>query len=165
VGVAVRARVAADVAALLPLLARTHRDEGYPVRDEAVSDWWLAPDDALGAWVAVTGDRVLGHVALMPAKGPSLATWTAGTGCAAEALAVVSRLFTDRTVPGTGTALLARAAQEAAALHRTAVLEVDVEAPAYGFYLRQGWREVGRVAQTWGHRDVESAALVSPAGS
>jgi GNAT superfamily N-acetyltransferase len=162
VGVAVRERVAADVDVLLPLLARTHREEGYPVRDEAVSSWWLAPEEALGAWVAADADRLVGHVALLPPRGPSLDTWTAGTGEPADELAVVSRLFTDRTVRGSGTALLERAVAEAAASGRTAVLEVDVEAPAYAFYLRRGWRELGRVRQTWGSRDVESAALVRP---
>ncbi|MCU1673380.1 MAG: hypothetical protein JWN77_1493 [Frankiales bacterium] len=160
-GVAVRTRQPADLDLLLPLLDRTHREEGYPVRTEAVSGWWLAPAEALGAWVAVHDEHAVGHVALMPAQGPSLATWTAGTGRAAEQLAVVSRLFTDRSVRGAGSALLATAVDEARALERTAVLEVDVAAQAYGFYLRRGWRELGRVRQTWGHRDVESAALSS----
>jgi hypothetical protein len=55
-------------------------------------------------------------------------------------LAVVSRLFTDRTLAGAGSALLAHAVAQAGALDRTAVLEVDVLSPALGFYLRRGWR-------------------------
>jgi hypothetical protein len=75
---------------------------------------------------------------------------------------VVSRLLTDRTVPGAGTALLAHAVVQAGALGRTAVLEVDVLSPALGFYLRRGWRRVGSAVQQWGHRTVGVAALVQP---
>lgn len=160
VTVAVRPRREGDLPTLLALLGRTHRDEGYPVRAEAVADWWLADPAAYGGWVATAGERVLGHVALQPAHGPSLPLWQDGAGRDADGLAVVSRLFTDRTVRGAGTALLAHAVEQAS--ERTPVLEVDVQSPARGLYLRRGWVEVGTVVQQWGHRTVESAALVHP---
>jgi len=159
VGVALRGRTAADLPALLALLQRTHEQEGYPVRAAAVSADWLADPVELGGWVAADA-QVRGHVALHPPKGPALALWQQGAGT--NALAVVSRLFTDRAVRGTGTALLGHAVAQAVAQQRTAVLEVDVLSPALGFYLRRGWRDAGRCVQQWGHRTVDVAALVQP---
>ena len=75
---------------------------------------------------------------------------------------MVSRFFTDRTVRGAGTALLDHAAQQARARDRVPVLEVDLLSPAYGFYLRRGWREAGQAVQQWGHRTVDVAAMVAP---
>lgn len=147
---------------LLTVLKRVHEAEGYPVRAAAVSAAWLADPVELGGWVAQSGDRPVGHVALHPAKGPCLPAWTSGAGCGPDGLAVVSRLFTDRTVAGSGTALLGHAVAQAAARGRTAVLETDVLSPALGFYLRRGWRQVGTAVQQWGHRTVDVAALVEP---
>lgn len=161
-GVAVRPRRPEDLPALLGVLQCTHEQEGYPVRAAAVNADWLADPVELGGWVAHSDARPLGHVALHRAKGPCLPVWTAGAGCAAHELAVVSRLFTDRTVAGSGTALLGHAVEQAQALRRRAVLETDVLSPALGFYLRRGWRQVGTAVQQWGHRTVEVAALVQP---
>ncbi len=161
-----------DVPALLVLLQHVHETEGYPVRDEAVSPWWLTAAEKpgqpsrpeLGGWVALDGERVVGHVALHPAAGPCLPLWLAGTGRGEEGIAVVSRLFTDRSIRGTGTALLQHAVRQARAHARSPVLEVDgVASPAYHWYLRRGWRELGRVTQQWGHRTVDTAALEAPA--
>ena len=158
----VRERLPQDLPVLLALLQRTHEQEGYPVRAAAVAADWVAPAHELGGWVALDGDRVVGHVALLPAQGPCLPAWSAGTGRAADGLAVVSRFFTDRTVRGAGTALLAHAAQQATAQGRVPVLEVDLLSPAHAFYLRRGWREAGRAVQQWGHRTVDVAAMVAP---
>jgi GNAT superfamily N-acetyltransferase len=159
VGVALRLRRSGDLPVLLALLQRTHEQEGYPVRAEAVSDWWLADADEIGGWVAEQ-QGVHGHVALHPAHGPAHELWRQAAGT--DALAVVSRLFTDRTVPGTGTALLQHAVDHANLMQRTAVLEVHLLSPALGFYLRRGWRDAGWCVQLWGHRTVDVAALVQP---
>ena len=160
--VALRERSAADLLPLLVLLQRTHEQEGYPVRAAAVSAHWLASPQELGGWVAVEQGRVLGHVALHPARGPALPQWQQATGREADGLAVVSRLFTDRSVRGAGSALLAHAAAQACAAGRAPVLEVDALSPARALYLRRGWREVGTVVQQWGHRTVDAAVLVGP---
>jgi GNAT superfamily N-acetyltransferase len=159
---AVRERRPGDLPVLLAVLQRTHEQEGYPVRAAAVAADWVAPPDELGGWVAMDDGRVLGHVALLPARGPCLPLWTAGAGRSEDRLAVVSRLFTDRTVAGAGTALLEHAVAEAARLGRVAVLEVDLLSPAHGFYLRRGWRRAGTAVQQWGHRAVDVGALVQP---
>ena len=160
-GIALRPRHPHDLPALLAVLQRTHEQEGYPVRAAAVSADWLADPDELGGFVAQAGDRPVGHVALHPPHGPCLPLWQQLGGAD---LAVVSRLFTDRSVAGAGTALLAHAVEQSARLGRTAVLEVDVLSPALGFYLRRGWRRAGSAVQQWGHRTVDVAALVQPAG-
>lgn len=160
----VRARRAGDLPALLVVLRRTHELEGYPVRAVAVSAGWLAADAELAGLVAVDGDRVVGHVALHAAAGEDaevLGPWQAATGRDSDGLAVVSRLFTDRSVRGAGTALLDAAVDRAAALGRVPVLLVDPVSPARGFYRRRGWREVGSAVQQWGHRTVDAVLMTA----
>ena len=165
--VAVRDRSPADLPALLAVLRRTHEQEGYPVRAGAVDAEWLATTSELANGVAVHGSRVVGHVALHPADdppdSPALRLWQQATARGPEGLAVVSRLFTDRSVRGAGTALLEHAVRQAAELGRAAVLLVDPDSPARAFYLRRGWREVGSATQQWGPRTVDAALLVHPA--
>lgn len=156
----IRPRAPEDVAGLLVVLQRTHDEEGYPVRQAAVSEWWLASEDELGGWVATDDGRVVGHVALHPAVGEALPLWQQATGKAAHQLAVVSRLFTDRTVRGAGTLLLQHAVEQAASMDRDAVLQVDPDSPARQLYLRRGWREVGTARQQWGHRTVDAVVMV-----
>lgn len=160
----VRDRRPEDLIALLPLLRHTHLQEGYPVRAAAVRADWLASPDELDAAVAVIGGRVVGHVALHtadPQDDPvAVSWWERAVGRPSEELAVVSRLFSDRSVPGIGTALLADAVLRAARLERVAVLLVDPDSPARSFYLRRGWQPVGTATQHWGHRTVEAVLLV-----
>ena len=132
------------------------------MRAVAVSAWWLACEHELWSAVAAEGGRVVGHVALHPPDEVAVPRWRAATGRDAEGMAMVSRLFTDRSVRGAGTALLQEAVEQAARTGRTAVLQVDPEAPALGFYRRRGWREAGCVRQQWGHRVVDAVLLVAP---
>ena len=155
-----RPRRPEDLPGLLALLQRTHEQEAYPVRSEAVADWWLAAEHELGAWVAVHGERVVGHVALHPAAGAGLPGWQQATGRGPDGLAVVSRLFTDRSLPGAGAALLEEAVAQARAAGREPVLQVDPDSAALDWYRRRGWREVGTARQTWGHRTVDAVLLV-----
>ena len=167
-GPVVRERRPDDLPALLALLGRTHEEDGYPVRAAAVSPAWLAPPGELFSAVALAEERVVGHVALHPAQGPpddpATAGWQRATGRPPGELAVVSRLFTDRSAPGAGTLLLARAVHRAAERGRTAVLLVDPVSAARGFYRRRGWAEVGTARQQWGHRTVDAVLMVPTAG-
>lgn len=162
--VGLRPRHPDDVDPLLVVLRRTHEQQGYPVREAAVSAWWLASGDELGSWVAEHDGRVVGHVALHPADDVvALPGWRRATGCEPQGLAVVSRLFTDGSVRGAGSALLQHAQQEAAARGRAPVLQVDPDAAARAFYLRHGWQEVGTARQQWGHRTVDAVLMVAGA--
>ena len=51
---------------------------------------------------------------------------------------MVSRLFTDRSLPGAGAALLAEAVAQARAAGREPVLQVDPDSAALGWYRRRG---------------------------
>lgn len=159
----VRSRQAGDVPTLVGLLQRTHDEQRYPVRQEAVTAGWLAPADELAAWVAVDralpGATVLGHVALHPVHGESVALWSQVPGSPV----VVSRLFTDGSRRGTGLRLLGVAVEEAHRLGRTPVLEVWCESPALDWYLRRGWRSLGVTDQVWGDQPVRVTALAEPA--
>ena len=123
-------------------------------------------DGELDGAVATVRDRVVGHVALHPAdhadEGAARALWQRATGRGADGLAVVSRLFTDRSTPGAGTLLLDHAVRRAAELDRTAVLLVDPDSTARAFYRRRGWREVGTAVQHWGHRTLDAVLMVPP---
>lgn len=154
-GRSLRPRRPGDLPALVEILARTHAESAYPKRASNVRAGWIADPQELGAWVALDGDRVVGHVALHPAHGASVELWRQGTGRRDDEIAVVSRLFSDAR--GAGSALLAHAVREAAP--RSPALEVEVASPAYAFYLRRGWTEVGRVTQQWG-TPVPAAVLV-----
>ena len=164
-GVALRRRDAGDLISLLGILQHVHETQGYPVRAAAVSEAWLAAPEELGAWVALDAagsGRVVGHVALHPASGPPLGLWLDATERQVDGIAVVTRLFTDGSVPGAGSALLRAACTAADAMGRVPVLQVDGDAPARDFYRRRGWREVGTVRQQWGHRTVDAVACVAP---
>ena len=153
-----------DLPALLRLPQRTHEHDGYPVRQSVVhADWLAAPDELLGA-VALAADRVVGHAALHPGDDPddaaSLPQWQHATGRDGTELAVVTRLFTDRSVSGAGTVLLTHAMQQAARLGRTPVLVIDPDSPARGFCRRYSWQEIGIAVQQWGHRTVDAVLMV-----
>jgi GNAT superfamily N-acetyltransferase len=164
VGAVVRERHPDDLPPLLDILRRVHEREGYPVRSSAVRAEWLAPPGELLGAVATDGDRVVGHIGLHPAAGPAAALlqWQRATGSEPDGLTVVSRFFTDRSLRGTGTVLLAHAVERADALGRLAVLQVDPDSPARDFYRRRGWQEVGTAVQQWGHRTVDAVLMVAP---
>jgi GNAT superfamily N-acetyltransferase len=163
VGVALRPRRAEDLPALLAVLQRTHEQESYPVRPEAVSGGWLASGAELWSAVAVDGDRVVGHVALHPAGADDAGRqWAAATGAPVDRLAVVSRLFTDRTVRGSGAALLDAAVHAAQVDGRTPVLLVDPDGAARDWYRRRAWRAIGTSRQQWGPRTVDAVLLLPP---
>ena len=73
---------------------------------------FIARPTELAAWVALDGDAVVGHVALLDvAPGWEADGWGEGTGLPASALAAVAVLFVDpgATGRGVGSTLLAAA--------------------------------------------------------
>ena len=91
---------------------------------------------------AASRTAVRGHVALHPATvTPPSRCGSRPPAASPDGLAVVSRLFTDRAVPGTGVALLQHAVEQAQALGRAPVLQVDPDSPARAFYGRRGWTD------------------------
>lgn len=158
--VLVRPREAHDLDACVQILARAHADDGYPQRwpDDPVV--WLAPAHQLGAWVAVAGGDVVGHVALAPMNEPAPEPFLDATGRPVSGLGNVTRLCVDKDARGTGAAsALLRAAVTAGrdrGLH--AVLDVFSRSQgAIRFYEREGWSRVGSGYAQWRRADGERA--------
>jgi ribosomal protein S18 acetylase RimI-like enzyme len=135
--VLIRERRDADLPVCVEILGAVHEQAGYPINWPADPARWLTPQDALGIWVAVDSDRVVGHVVLT-AAGPG---------------AEVERLFVDpeATGRGLGRQLLQHCVTAAAALDRDLSLEVvDNRGAAVRLYRRAGWLETGRTPIDWG---------------
>jgi GNAT superfamily N-acetyltransferase len=126
---------------------------------------FIARRTELAAWVALDGDDVVGHVALLDvAPGWEADGWGAGTGRPASALAAVGVLFVDpsATGRGVGSTLLATAVERARALGRTPVLDVVSESTrALELYRRHGWQVVGRARPPWLPSDREPLVLMA----
>ena len=165
--VTIRPRTPDDLARLVVVLAAQQAATGYPVRwplPFPVEDFVVRRDE-LVAWVAVDGDEVVGHVAVLAVtSGWDADGWSAGTGRAASELAAVSVLFVDPGAAGRGigSALLATAVQHARALGRTPVLDVVSESTrAVDLYRRHGWQVVGRVRPPWLPADRDPLLLMA----
>ena len=166
----VRPRTAADLPALVAVLEAQRPDSGYPVRWPLPfpAEEFIARHTELAAWVALDGDAVVGHVALLDvAQGWEADGWGAGTGLPASALAAVGVLFVDpgATGRGVGSTLLATAVGRARSLGRTPVLDVVSESTrAVTLYERHGWRIVGRARPPWLPPDREPLLLMALGG-
>ena len=151
----VRPRVDADLPVLVGILAAQQAGSGYPVRwplPFPVEEFVARPTE-LGAWVAVEGGAVVGHVALLDV-GPGWEAdgWCAGTGLPASELAAVGVLFVDPDAAGrgVGSTLLTAAVEHARGLGRTPVLDVVSESTrAVRLYERHGWQVVGAARPPW----------------
>lgn len=163
----IRVRRDGDLPSLGRLLTAVHATDRYPVNlpEDAVA--FLKVPDALGAWVAVDGGAVVGHVLLRPrTSAPVMALAQRATGYPPERLVVVGRLL---VAPGTrrrgiGRALPERAAERALALGRWPVLDVVRDQRAgIALYERAGWQRAGEVTVTFGgERTFEELVFLGP---
>lgn len=135
--VLIRERRDEDLPGCVDILRAVHEQAGYPINWPADPARWLSPESALGSWVAVVDDRVVGHVVLTAVRDH----------------AEVERLFVDPTATGQGIGrqLLQHCVTTAAALNRELSLEVvDNRGAAVHLYRRAGWLETGRTPIDWG---------------
>jgi transposase len=113
---------------------------------------WLSPKAMLGAWVAETDGRIVGHVALSAgAADTSASVWSEATGLPPEQFASIIRLFvsTDSRGVGVGHALLDAACAEAATRGLHPALDVvETDHDAIRLYEQSGWRRVRSEAWT-----------------
>jgi ribosomal-protein-alanine N-acetyltransferase len=133
----IRERTDKDLPACVEILRAVHQFGGYPINWPADPDRWLTPPAALGIWVAVEGEQVVGHVVLT----------------AADEGAEVERLFVDPSLTGRGLGrqLLDHCVATADDLHRPLALDVvDNRGPAVHLYRKAGWQETGREPIDWG---------------
>ena len=127
----------------LPACATTtHRVDRYPIVLQEDINEFLAPRAQLAAWVAVTNDVVIGHVALHRPTSPAVADLLAAAGLAAVRLGVVSRLMVgpEGRGHGAGMALLETATKDAHGHGLRPVLDVVTTYwSATRLYQRAGW--------------------------
>lgn len=144
----IRPRTADDMPSCVAALATVQRADRYPVDWPDDPERWLSPRNMLGAWVAVEGPVVVGHVALT--HGDAVIADVVGEP--PERLAAVARLFVSVPARGQGLAvgLLEHAARAATADGFLPVLEVESgAAPAIALYERAGWRFVDTFTGDW----------------
>ncbi len=151
----VRPREPDDVPGLLTLAEEQQRTSGYPSAwppTVGPRDFLVRPDEE-AAWVAVRGDRVVGHVSVTSVHDDEHgAIWSAGTGRPVVELGCVSVLFVAADVRGTGVGglLLDTATRHLRGQGRTPVLDVDDRTGvAHAVYLHRGWRIVGEARFHW----------------
>ncbi len=105
----------------------------------------------LGAWVAESEGRIVGHIALRAGTADaSAAVWSDAAGLPPEQLAAITRLFVSLDSRGTGVGreLLDAACLEAAARGlRPALDVVETNRAAIRLYERRGWKRV--LSEPW----------------
>lgn len=128
-------RAEADLDPLVEVLRRVH-GAGYPTDWPTAPRDWITPAGLLGAWVAIDGDEVVGHVGVaVPAPGR---------------MAEVTRLFVDPEHRGEGVADALLATAEAAAPGTHVRVDVTEDSPtAWRLYERRGWCMTGRGPADW----------------
>lgn len=127
-----------------------HASDGYPIYGAHDLPGFLTLPDALGIWVALVGDELVGHVALRASAEPRTIVESAGRflDLPLDALCVVTRLLVAPGARrlGIGVLLLDEAVGRARRLGLVPVLGVDEGSGAVAFYERCGWRRVEPVA-------------------
>lgn len=144
--VVVRERTPADLVGTVPVLARVHERDPYPVRWPADPPGWLTPATMLTAWVARAGHVVVGHIALVGVPEPAAASLVAATGRPAQRQAGIARLFVDPDWRGQGVAsrLLHHAVSASWDRDLHPVLDVVAQdRDAIALYERHGWQRAG----------------------
>ncbi|MEO6887334.1 MAG: GNAT family N-acetyltransferase [Jatrophihabitantaceae bacterium] len=150
-----RPRCAADLPALIDILARQQAETQYPFRwpPDHAPEHFLRRSSEREAWVAELGGHVVGHVAIQSVAGDELGKmWATAHGVPITELRCISVLYADRRLSrrGIGSALLARATQRALADGGAPVLDVVAgHLEPVNLYLRRGWQEIGRFRPEW----------------
>jgi GNAT superfamily N-acetyltransferase len=150
-GVYVRPKSAADLDSCVRLARVVHAMDGYPpyLPDDDFAAFISSPE-AIGAWVAVRGGEVAGHVAFHSRSSPAvLDLATTITALEAERLGVVARLLVAPGARrlGLGRMLLEQATSEARNRGLVSILDVSTRLDAaISLYEASGWRRLGMVS-------------------
>jgi len=158
--VIIRSRGENELAECVAILAEVHRRDGYPMAWPDDPGGFLAKPDFLGAWVAVVGGRLAGHVVLAPPRTADVAAALLGRDAV-----MVSRLFVASAARGrgVGAALLEHAVREAHERGLNPVLDVlATNSAPIAFYERMGWRLLGTGQAQWGQNRVTVRAYAGP---
>jgi GNAT superfamily N-acetyltransferase len=148
----------------------THRVDGYPryLPDDLAS--FLIDPSELAAWVAETGEDLVGHVALHSGTGdPAAEVAGPASGLEAHQLAVVARLMVrpDARRSGVGRSLLAAATEFAHRHQLRPILDVQqTSEPAMLLYERLGWTRAGSMTlPVAGHLPLQLWVYLGPEDS
>jgi ribosomal protein S18 acetylase RimI-like enzyme len=149
----VRARTPEDLDECLALVALVHDRDGYPsFVGEGGLITFVAPDDALGAWVALDDDGLVGNVMLRSRSAPpSVEIAARACGVAPEGLGFIARLVVAPRARRRGIAiqLLDVAVEDARGRGLVPVLDVvRSDAAAIALYTATGWQLLGDVRFT-----------------
>jgi GNAT superfamily N-acetyltransferase len=163
----VRPRRAADLPACERLVRVVYELDGYPGHWPSDLPAFVAGPGAIGAWVAVAGDEIVGHVALRPdSSEAAMRLVLSTTGLGAGSFGFVSRLFVAPTArrSGIGRALLQTAAEHARGRGLLPVLDVVTRfGAAIELYETSGWTRAGKVvARIGGGVTLEEFVYVAP---
>ena len=146
----IRPRIARDMPECVAVLRRVHETNGYPSRWPRDPAGLLTPADLEAAWVAVDGDSIVGHAALV--RGVNAGCVLHATGRDASELGEVARLFVDPAARRAGRAreLLETVTSHAVAHGLQPVLNVvDDSLAAIALYEGAGWQLVNTEMATW----------------
>ncbi|MFB6987866.1 GNAT family N-acetyltransferase [Streptomyces sp. NPDC056304] len=157
-GTEIRRRRDGDIEACVDALATVHEADRYPAEWPADPGSWLTPHGLLGAWVAMDGPTVLGHVALTRTE----EVLAKEAGLPVAELASVARLFarSEARRRRVASALLDTVRAAAAARGVRLVLEAEEGgAAAIALYERAGWRHVGSRTDDWTTADGRPARM------
>jgi GNAT superfamily N-acetyltransferase len=160
--VAIRPRTEADVDRLVAIAEAVRERDGYPGPGTDLRSF-LVSRDALGAWVAVIDDEIVGHVALHPRSLPVVMDRAAAF--ARPPFGVVARLLASPATRrlGVGRTLLDVAAEDARRRGLHPILDVvTAYAPAIGLYESAGWTNAGEVTMHFHDVTLQSLVFVAP---
>lgn len=138
-----------DLEALGAMAGRVHEVDGYPMHlpgGDVIR--FMTHPEPVTAWVAVEGDRIVGHVALNPSTSVPVMQLVDELDVRAV---YVARLLVDQEFRrcGVGARLLEHARCEAVVggfVPFLDVVDIPRAAAAIGLYRNEGWQEVGRVS-------------------
>ncbi|WKX21030.1 GNAT family N-acetyltransferase [Streptomyces sp. HUAS CX7] len=156
-----------DLSGAAAALVEVHDTDGYPVEGVDDPEAWIKSEDTLAAWVAESGGRIVGHVAVMKPQGEAAADlWVKQSGANLDHVGVLARLFVVQSArkQAAGRRLMEAAVSHAHARGLRLVLDVMVkDASAIRLYERLGWRKIGETIHHFGSGEtIPAVCYVSP---
>lgn len=148
--VRIRSRTTADLARLVELARAVHDNDGYPpYLPDNDFEGFLSSGEPIDAWVAASGEEVIGHISLHAESSPGVIDLAADAlGVGYSELGVIARLLVDprQRRSGSGRLLLEHATAECRRRNLTPILDVvDRFAGAISLYEATGWTRLGSV--------------------